>query len=97
MKITLSNLVQSISGTIDGVTYVTRNGKTYAYRRHSSQPRIPTPKEQDARRRFTLAQQQTNEILHTTHLRARYEAQWKKHQHQFHTLRGYIFHCLYEV
>lgn len=95
MKIILSDFVQSVSGTIDGITYVTRNGKTYAYRRSEQQPRKPTLKEQDARHRFTLAHKQASEILHSPYLCARYEEQWKK-QHRFRTLRGYIFHCLYE-
>lgn len=97
MKIILSDFVQSISGTIDGITYVTHNGKTYAYRRNPNLRHTATPNEQIARNRFASVQQQTSEIMRTKHLRARYEEQWKKHQKQFRTLRGYIFHCLYEL
>lgn len=94
MKVILSDLISSLSGTIDGITYVTRNGKTFAYKRRPTQPRKHLPQAIAAQNRFALVQKQTTEILHSTFLKAKYEAEWKK-QKRYPTLRGYIFHCLY--
>ncbi len=97
MKVIFSDLIQSMSGTVNGVTYVTRNGKTFAYIREPKPRRSkPSPAERTIRDKFKTVTQQTTEIMHTTHLRKKYEEAWRK-QKKYATLRGFIFHCLYEV
>ncbi len=100
MKVVFSDMIQSMSGTINGVTYVTRNGKTFAYMREPKSSRTKakpaTPAERTIRDKFKAVTQQTTEVMHTTHLRAKYAAAWRK-QKKYSTLRGFIFHCLYEV
>ena len=101
MKVQLSPLIQSISGTIGDFVYFTRNGKTYAKHKnttHSPQPTPYTPHptaHSPQQQRFAQTTHIVKEIMATQHLLAHYQQLFLR-QHRYQTLRGYIFAQVYE-
>lgn len=96
MKVVLKAPFQNASGSLGNLTFRTINGQTYVFHKASPRTTPATPAERTIRDKFKAVTQQTTEVMHTTHLRAKYAAAWRK-QKKYSTLRGFIFHCLYEV
>ena len=75
-KVTFATGIKSVSGSVGNMTFVTRNGKSYVYRRVVKKNRPATPAEKARRRRFSIVakivrfvQAQCRDVKHATDIR----------------------------